>query len=102
MVYLIQPRFFSEIAANYLGVVIDSAIISADGHFAFNQLSETANNALLQMTIQKAEVASQTRLVMISLQKQIICLWYIHRINPLLLMQMLLHFNQPLHSRIHH
>ncbi len=54
MVYLIQPRFFSEIAANYLGVVIDSAIISPDGHFAFKQLPETANNALLQMTLQKS------------------------------------------------
>lgn len=54
MVYLIQPRFFSEIASNYLGVVIDSAIISADGHFTFKQLPETANNAVLQLTIQKS------------------------------------------------
>ena len=54
MVYLIQPRFFSEIASNYLGVVIDSAVIDADGHFEFRKLPETSNNALLQMTIQKS------------------------------------------------
>jgi peroxiredoxin len=53
IVYLVQPRFFSEIASNYLGVVVDSAIISGDGQFAFKQLPETSNNALLLITIQK-------------------------------------------------
>ncbi len=53
IVYLIQPRFFSEIASNYLGVIIDSAAIADDGHFTFKQLPESSNNALLQMTIQK-------------------------------------------------
>jgi len=53
MVYLVQPRSFSEIASNYLGVVVDSAAISDDGHFTFKSLPETSNNALLQITIQK-------------------------------------------------
>ncbi len=53
MVYLVQPRSFSEIASNYLGLVVDSAVINADGHFEFKQLPETSNNALLQITIQK-------------------------------------------------
>lgn len=53
MVYLIQPRFFSEIASNYLGVVVDSAVVNMEGHFEFKKLPESSKNTLLQIAIQK-------------------------------------------------
>ncbi|HZV44615.1 MAG TPA: hypothetical protein VFF90_09050, partial [Saprospiraceae bacterium] len=33
VVYLIQPRNFSEMASDYLGQLLDSAIIAKDGSF---------------------------------------------------------------------
>lgn len=38
VVYLVQPRHFNEIAADYLGQVIDSAVIETDGSFQFTHL----------------------------------------------------------------
>ena len=53
IIYLVQPRSFSEIASNYLGIVIDSIVISADGKFAFENIKFTTESALLQLVIQK-------------------------------------------------
>ncbi len=52
-IYLIQPRNFSEIAANFLGQVIDSATIDSDGHFAFRNTQSIQENLLLQLVVQK-------------------------------------------------
>lgn len=35
IVYLVKPRHLNEIAADYLGLVIDSAAIAEDGRFSF-------------------------------------------------------------------
>lgn len=53
IVYLVKPRHFNEIAADYLGQVIDSAAIDADGRFSFQQLTVTDDKLLLTMTVQK-------------------------------------------------
>ncbi len=52
-VYLVQPRNFSEIAANFLGQVIDSAAIDADGRFAFLHVPVMGEKLLLQLVVQK-------------------------------------------------
>lgn len=52
-VYLIQPRNFSEIAANFLGQVIDSTTIDSDGHFTFRSQLTIQENLLLQLVVQK-------------------------------------------------
>ncbi len=53
VVYLVQPRNFSDIAANYSGVVVDSAAIDAEGHFEFTKMPVNAEKALFQICIQK-------------------------------------------------
>jgi peroxiredoxin len=53
MVYLIQPKHFNEIAADYRGLVLDSAKVNPDGSFAFQQLTSTDNEPLYIITIQK-------------------------------------------------
>jgi thiol-disulfide isomerase/thioredoxin len=52
MVYLIQPRHFQEVVADYLGVVIDSADILPDGSFAFEHLPSNNNPTLYILSIQ--------------------------------------------------
>lgn len=54
MVYLIQPRNFKEIASNYSGMVIDSAIIGPDGSFVFSRLPQLEEAMLFQICVQKA------------------------------------------------
>ncbi|MBK6995661.1 MAG: hypothetical protein IPH31_12305 [Lewinellaceae bacterium] len=53
VVYLIQPRNFLEIASNYSGLVVDSAVIGSDGKFAFTKVPQTEGKALFQLCIQK-------------------------------------------------
>jgi thiol-disulfide isomerase/thioredoxin len=53
VVYLIQPRHFPEIAADYLGQVIDSASISKDGTFSFKSIPVLQQNLLLELAVQK-------------------------------------------------
>ena len=53
MLYLIKPRNFKEIAANFSGNVIDSAVIAPDGSFSFSKLSEMKTDVLLEFCIQK-------------------------------------------------
>jgi thiol-disulfide isomerase/thioredoxin len=51
-IYLIQPETLREVAASYLGKVIDSAIVQADGSFAFHHLPKTEVPVLLQLAVQ--------------------------------------------------
>ena len=53
VIYLVQPRNFSEVASNYSGLVLDSAVVTKDGHFAFPKVSLPADQTLLQLSIQK-------------------------------------------------
>lgn len=53
-VYLVQPRHFNEIASDYLGVVIDSAVIEPDGRFHFSKLPDfPADPQLMTLVVQK-------------------------------------------------
>jgi len=52
-VYVIQPQHFQEIAADYLGPVIDSADIELNGSFAFQSKHFPATKTLLILAIQK-------------------------------------------------
>ncbi|MBK9104799.1 MAG: TlpA family protein disulfide reductase [Saprospiraceae bacterium] len=55
MIYLVQPRHFNEIAADYLGVVIDSAVIETDGSFHFTKvLTLTAEPQLMNLVVQRS------------------------------------------------
>ncbi len=54
-IYLIQPRHFQEVAADYLGQVIDSATIATDGSFTFDPSSLPAGKAILQVCVQPNE-----------------------------------------------
>jgi len=52
VVYLVQPRHFAEVASGYSGVLIDSAIISADGKFRFDALPANVTPGLFQVCVQ--------------------------------------------------
>lgn len=55
MVYLIAPRSFDEIAANYSGLVIDSAAIDSHSQFAFTNVSASSQPHLYQLAMQPAD-----------------------------------------------
>ncbi len=55
VVYLIMPRSFSEIAANYNGLAVDSALINADGRFVFKNLPTSEQSILYQLVMQPAD-----------------------------------------------
>ena len=52
VVYLVQPRYFSEIAASYTGVLVDSVAIDAGGHFAFSRLRLDNEKTFFQICLQ--------------------------------------------------
>lgn len=52
VVYLVQPRHFTEIASNYGGIVVDSAVIDAEGFFAFSEIPARVEEGLFQVCIQ--------------------------------------------------
>ncbi len=54
VLYLVKPRSFKEIAANYSGAVVDSAAIGPDGHFAFNHFTPPEQATLYQIFIQES------------------------------------------------
>jgi thiol-disulfide isomerase/thioredoxin len=60
--YLVRPRTFTEIAGDFLGQVIDSASIDADGRFAFQALSVPAEGMLVQLTLVKKGARFATQL----------------------------------------
>lgn len=53
VLYLVQPRRFSEIATNYGGVVVDSARIASDGTFAFSSRAMASEKTLFLVCIQQ-------------------------------------------------
>ncbi|MEP6646465.1 MAG: TlpA disulfide reductase family protein [Saprospiraceae bacterium] len=55
-VYLILPHHFSEIAADYLGQVIDSAEIKKGGSFEFQHIPIFPCKKLMLLMVQKKEV----------------------------------------------
>ncbi|MFM9950526.1 MAG: peroxiredoxin family protein, partial [Saprospiraceae bacterium] len=52
VVYLIMPRSFSEIAANYNGLLVDSAQVGPDGRFAFKTIPDAKSPTLYQLAMQ--------------------------------------------------
>ncbi len=51
--YLIQPRSLDEVAAGFVGQVLDSVPIKADGSFVFEKLPDTSDPILLELAVQK-------------------------------------------------
>lgn len=51
-VYLIEPVALREVAASYLGKVIDSSVVNSDGIFEFHNVPETKEPVLLELAIQ--------------------------------------------------
>lgn len=51
--FLIQPRSLDEVATSFLGQVIDSAKVNADGSFVFNKLPDSPEPLLLELVVQK-------------------------------------------------
>lgn len=52
VVYLVEPRSFGEIAANFSGRIVDSATIAPDGAFAFPNIQLAATPRFFQLEIQ--------------------------------------------------
>lgn len=51
-IYIIKPETLQEVAASYLGKVIDSAVVNSDGGFEFHNLPKTKEPVLLELAIQ--------------------------------------------------
>lgn len=51
--FLIQPRSLDEVATSFLGQVIDSAKVNADGSFVFEKLPNSPEPMLLELAVQK-------------------------------------------------
>ena len=52
-IYLIRPNNLDELATNFTGTVIDSALIREDGSFAFEQLPDAATPQLFELAVQR-------------------------------------------------
>ena len=53
IIYLVMPRHFGEIAADYQGQVLDSAAIDAEGNFRFHNSQLPAGRTLFQLVLQR-------------------------------------------------
>ena len=53
VVYLIEPQNWSDVASSFVGNVIDSAKMDANGHFAFEHLPNTTELRMFELAIQK-------------------------------------------------
>lgn len=53
VVYLIEPQNWSDVASSFVGNVLDSAKIDANGHFAFDKMPNTSEPRLFELAIQK-------------------------------------------------
>ena len=53
VVYLIEPRNWTEIAASYSGVVLDSAVVGEDGKFSFQDVSGIKAGKLYELVVQE-------------------------------------------------
>lgn len=51
-VYLIQARSLDEVATSFIGQIIDSARIEADGRFVFNKLPDCPSPTLFELVVQ--------------------------------------------------
>lgn len=51
--FLIQPRSLDEVATSFLGQIIDSAKVKADGSFVFEKLPDSPVPMLLELAVQK-------------------------------------------------
>lgn len=56
-IYLIKPKNLGDVAASYLGTVIDSAIVNSEGKFHFNNLPKTKEPVLYELALQLSEKA---------------------------------------------
>lgn len=52
VVYLVQPKQFSDVAASYSGTLLDSVRLDASGHFAFSNRHIPAEPSLVYLVIQ--------------------------------------------------
>ena len=62
LVYLVHPRQFSEVAADYLGEVVDSARVAADGTISLSYVPKVAGGELYFLTMQKEGTRFATHL----------------------------------------
>ncbi len=53
IVYLIDPKSLNGIAGSFVGEVIDSAIVKADGSFAFGKMPDAPEPRLFELAIQR-------------------------------------------------
>lgn len=51
-VYLIEPETLQQVAASYLGKVIDSAVVDTDGSFEFRNVPKNKETVLLELAVQ--------------------------------------------------
>ncbi len=63
VLYLVQPRSFLEIASNYSGVVVDSAVLDSNGRFQFRHLPPQTGQVLYELCIQQADGRFQNQLI---------------------------------------
>ncbi|WP_188652441.1 TlpA family protein disulfide reductase [Yeosuana aromativorans] len=54
-IYLIEPNGLREVAASYLGKVIDSTLVNSDGSFEFQNLPKTKEAKLFELAIQQSD-----------------------------------------------
>ncbi len=53
VLYLVQPRSFAELNANYAGIVVDSAVADEKGGFSFKNIPKIEQPALYLVEIQR-------------------------------------------------
>jgi thiol-disulfide isomerase/thioredoxin len=53
VIYLIQPRSLDEVATSFMGQVLDSAVVQADGRFAFRTMPDAPEPILLELAVQQ-------------------------------------------------
>lgn len=53
VVYLIEPQNWGDVASSFVGNVVDSAKIDANGHFAFEHMPNASEPRLFELAIQK-------------------------------------------------
>lgn len=52
-VYLIDPKSWGGIASSFVGIVLDSASIGADGRFSFSKMPDSPEPRLFQLAVQR-------------------------------------------------
>ena len=57
-IYLIEPEKLLDVAASYLGKVIDSAVVNPDGSFEFNNVPKTQESVVFELAVQPSGKAN--------------------------------------------